>query len=205
MMERVCGHAENCKYSEEDKMLYCLWQITPDERILVSAMEFSLFDIYMEKINAESSAIQETDEIEKLSYKIVYGIVMFQEGEKVERVKERILDTKNYAYIDLEENMVNVSSYQDIVFGEVNDFNQIPFAALMQTNHEFQKNMPYSVTMFLRYYDMDVLDNLVNRKYLLACRYAENISDLTEENWREYIDYQKMYEVAKIADLYTGE
>lgn len=207
MMEKEYGHAENCKYSKEDKILYCLWQINPDDKILISAMEYSVFDIYLERINSEKIMIQDVEEIENLPYKIVYGIVMFQDREKMEQVKEMILGTKDYAYVDLEEDMVNISSYQDIVFGEEKDFGfgEIPFAALMQTKHEFPKDMPYSVTMFLRYGDMDILDNLVNRAYLLACRYAENIPDLTEENWKEYIDYQRMYEAAKIADLYTGE
>lgn len=97
-----------------------------------------------------------------------------------------------------------VSGYDDIVVLEQGKADgNYPFVALMKSKDTF--NPDYSTTMFPALSEYCVWEAMVNRRFLLACRYAERIDNLDLDNWRSYISEKKMLSINQIADLYTCE
>lgn len=74
--------------------------------------------------------------------------MMYNEGVTLEKVFGLAKEMRGYAFMDLEEDRVNISGYQDIVFYPEDAIadNYIPFAALMQMPHRLE-NMGYSIML----------------------------------------------------------
>lgn len=193
----------NCRYTDDDKILYAYLMIGSDRKIIISAYEFGLLGKYLDfGKNKDEQVVFNLDQVENLPYQIVYGGMFIQDTCSVDEViKVTCEDMLGCALIDLGEEKVNVSQYKDIVlFPELAQVkNYIPFAALMQTPHNLN-GLISSVSLFPMYENYDVvIESLLNRQFLMACRegFLYN-GDLTQ--WKAAIDRDRMYEIYQIAD-----
>ena len=71
--------------------------------------------------------------------------------------------------------------------------NKTAFASLVALPDEFQLKGQVK-TAFVRYHDISIQDNLINRLGLFSFFEEEtrNISDLTELNWKNKVDREKV-------------
>lgn len=201
-------HSENCCYQDEDLLLYASMEISEDRRILVSAEEVSLFDKYLELAKSRDFRVRiDFEASERQPLKIVYGGLVLQDSVTFEEAKEFAEKGKNCALIEFLEDPEKIvaSAYEDILFYPefaTKNF-MIPFAALMSTYHE-EEHLEASVTLF-PYCGRFVWEDMANRVFALACRKFEKVSDdLDVGNWRARIDFSKLEEAYRVADLYTG-
>lgn len=196
------GHSNGCRYQADDKLLYAKIEID-HKMYLISAEEISLFDQYLEKAkNKDKDVNIDLFQSDNLPFQIVYGGMMYNEGFTLERIFELAEEMRGYAFLDLEEDKVNVSGYQNIVFypEEAESENYIPFAALIQMPHRLE-NMGYSVTLFPYLGGNLILESMMNRPFLLACRESFFIEG-DGESWKRNINKEKLMEVYQCADLF---
>lgn len=199
-------HSHKCRYSENDKMQYALMQITQDHRILISAYELCYFDKYLAYAKEKDKGVKiDYSQPDNEPLQIVYGGMMFdKDSVSFQKVKDISDKLAGFAIYDLEEDKVNVSGYEEIIYFPEYAVSEtyIPFAALMQTTHRLQ-NMNYSITMFASASGKAVWEAMVNRPFLLACRESILLERLRKENWKQFIDKKRMMEAYQIADLVT--
>lgn len=197
-------HSDTCRYKEEDMLLYAYLELG-DNKILISANEVGLFDMYLEKArNKDKEITIDYAESDDEPYQIIYGGLMFNNDKhKLEEILDFAERMKGFAFIALEEDKVVVSGYLDIEIYPSDAVSEgfLPFAALMQTTYRLE-NMDYSITMFPALKGYYIWENMVNRPFLLACRKGYMKEGVTPENWKEHIVYDEMLEVYKVSDLY---
>lgn len=197
----MCGHSEGCIYKGK-KLLYALIELDETE-IMIAASEMSLFDTYFQHAwNEDNNLAVNYDEPESEPYQLVYGSIL--SNLPYNELVNEIYKMKGYPLLELiDENEVRVSVYDDILMLEHGKAEgNYPFVALMKTKDTF--SMYYSNTMFPKQFP-SVWESLVNRTYLLACRYAIRPDGLTKENWKSRISEETMKSINEIADLYTGD
>lgn len=203
----MCGHSEGCIYKGK-KLLYALMEYSfmgLKSKILLATKEISLFDTYFQYgLNDDNNLAVNYDEPDSQPYQIVYGSIMSNLPYKDKELVNLVYKMKGYPLLELiDENEVRVSVYDDILMLEHGKAEgNYPFVALMKTKDTF--SMYYSNTMFPKQFP-SVFESLVNRPYLLACRYAIRPKGLTKENWKSYITEETMKSINEIADLYTGD
>lgn len=203
----MCKYSENCTYSDDDAMLYCVLKLDEHE-LLLSAREVQVFDQYLALAHDKDKDVTlDTETADQEPYYLVYGGIMFHER-KFEEVAELVEQLKGFALLDLDREIgkLAVSGYEDIVlYPELAKWDGfIPFAALMQTTHPFD-NLYESVTMFPLMGDGCVWEHMANKPFLLACRRKVELdANVTVENWKYYIDIDQLEEAYGVADLYTG-
>ena len=197
-------HSETCRHKEDDLLLYAYLELG-DNKILISANEVDLFDMYLEKAhNGDKEIIIDYAESDNEPYQIIYGGLMFDnDRHNLEEILDLTEKMKGVAFFTLEENKVSVSGYMDIVVYPSDAVSEgfLPFAALMQTTYRLE-DMEYSVTMFPALKGYHIWECMANRPFLLACRKGYMKEGVTQENWKEHIVYDEMLEVYKISDLY---
>lgn len=201
------GHSKNCIYNDNDAMLYIIL-VMGEHRLLLSAREYQVFEQYLDfSYKNDEGVIIDMESADKEPFCIVYGGVMF--GDHEYKDIEILIDSlKGFALLDLDRDVgeLAASAYEDIVlYPELAKMeNFVPFAALMQTTHPFD-NPDISVTMFPLMGDHCIWEHMANKPFLLACRRKIDLdSNVTVNNWKDYIDIDQLEETYRVADLYTG-
>lgn len=71
--------------------------------------------------------------------------------------------------------------------------NYIPFAALIRTDLSIPNLKQRAITSFLRYGNMDILDNVFNRFGIFSIKDQERRikEEVTSENWKSFIDLER--------------
>ena len=199
-------HKDKCRYKDPDKLLYAFMEFGA-HKILISAQELPLFEQYLAYAKHDDIELNiDYEQSDNLPYKIVYGglLLGYEYDNLTEKLNNYINDLKGYALLDISEERVNVSGYDDIVLYKedalTNTF--IPFAALMQTPHNLA-NEAVSITLFPADQKYKVWEALVNRPFLLACRETVYHPQLTLENWKDFISKDDLMRAYKVADLVT--
>ena len=199
-------HSDTCRYKEEDMLLYAYLELG-DNKILISANEVELFDMYLEKArNGDKEITIDYSESDNEPYQIIYGGLMFiNDKHELEEILDLTERMKGFAFLTLEENKVAVSGYMDIVIYSSDAVSEgfLPFAALMQTTYRLE-DMDYSITMFPALKGYYIWENMVNRPFLLACREGILLESIDKNEWRSHIDTERMMQIYRLSDLYTG-
>ena len=196
---------ERCRQGKEERQ-FAVWRPTFDGKevdILVDCEEIShIFRFIDKEIALEDIKVVDTaDDKEPV---LAYGILMICNGIEmsVDEAEETLNNRKNYAFACLEEMKECLSSYEDIaVFKEdVVYEDSIPIACLLKTDLDVANGKQYGFgyTMFIRYSDMDILSNIMNRNYLLCLRGVEESFDINDkDNWKDYINKDRLIKIAK--------
>lgn len=71
-----------------------------------------------------------------------------------------------------------------------------PFAALIESDKRFSIDETQGISAFLRYDDLDIITNMINRECIYAIRYIVEDSTTEKSNWRRSINEDKILEIA---------
>lgn len=146
--------------------------------------------------------------------KLVYGRYMVQSDLSFPRneIKRHINEAVDSWLAHISQDTVIYLSIEDIEIIDVtltatcshcpkpHKTSDIPFAALISCPPDFElNNEGFAKTAFLRWHNMDIHTNLLNRMGLFAFTYEEADPEalLTKESWKNGIDYEKATEKAQ--------
>ncbi|MFB1079509.1 hypothetical protein [Photobacterium damselae] len=149
------------------------------------------------------------DDETTLPLTLVYGVYMpqpFFEFPKSE-IRRNILKSVNHWLTYLKGNTVVYCGLEDIELLDITVMkscghcprphasNDVAFAALMRIPQDLKlgNGKTQAKTVFLRWHDMDVLTNLINRDGLFSLIAPEKRikEELDSNNWKTFIDYQR--------------
>lgn len=71
-----------------------------------------------------------------------------------------------------------------------------PFAALVESDCPLNLSNEQGVSAFVRFEDMDIVTNLINRECIYAMRQAVEASSVTKQTWRRAVNEDTMLQVA---------
>lgn len=101
----------------------------------------------------------------------------------------------------MEDEKIYLSAYQDIaLFENMKTYEiSIPCAMLLNTALDLENKMDYGFghTMFLKYSNMEIFNNIFNRKFLFCVRDVETAYNPVQENWKDFINEETLKKVAK--------
>lgn len=192
----------------EPCMKYAFMQLKDDFFALIDAEEYTFFDELLERGKSKETDIAiDEDSIDNTAYKLVYGGVLINTHlMDVETAIKTIDKMLNYAFLYIEKEKATVCTYCAIeMFPTISKAeNWIPFVALMKLPVSLQ-NQSCSITLTPaiseKEHEKCLWEYMVNRPFLLACRYEAVIEELTEENYKDYVDLDYMIEAYNKADL----
>lgn len=170
-------------------MQYALLQVSKDACVLIDANELQV-------LNSKEPIIENKPEDESsLKLKIFYGFYFQQ-------IDKKFTDAEVSSHIDDSINkwLIHLSGLKVIYLGidEImllkKDSNKTAFAALVSVPDEFQLNSKgQAKTAFVRYHDLSIQNNLLNRLGLFSFVREEkrNVKDLTKLNWKNKVDKER--------------
>lgn len=191
----------NC---QETNLAYTIVDINDSTSILASAEEMINYNQYLKSAKNNDKNIKiDFDTCDNVPYQIVYGSILYHNDNK-DDVIEYVNDLKELALINIDDEFGNItaSTYDDILlFEEYSNRNEsIPFVALIKTECKERPCAP--ITLF-PCCDRTVFENMINRKFLLACRKFVKIDNLSRDNWTKFIDKNNLESVCKTAEILT--
>ncbi|PIE92794.1 hypothetical protein CO726_24830 [Bacillus fungorum] len=175
------------------KMQYALWEIK-ERLFLVDAEEYSA-------LTTKGEYKQDEPTEEESLKKLVYGSFKIQadydKKEAIEEAKNSVgyalghIKGKTCHYIELLD--LELREDQEVLHGE------IPFSALIRTDLKIPRKNEPAISAFLRYGNMEIGDNILNRFGIFAIKGEEKgLTNLTKENWKEFINEKKEIKVAEL-------
>lgn len=158
-------------------------------KVLIDALELQSLQIHKNEI----FDVEDDDE-ENLPMKIVYGAYLPQYSETSHQAIESMVKANRHwlGYVSKNQcfkiGLTELKTYDPVSLAQTF---YIPFAALVSTNVNVNKNSKKAISAFLRYSDKPVDENIINRKGIFAINAQENrIKNriVTQENWLEFVD-----------------
>lgn len=202
-------HTENCNCpicnnDIREERQYAALELKDGSYVTLDAQEFVHLDDWMQnrKKGEEHPQFEKVEPDEDTPLQLVYGVLMPADTKVKEDYVEKAKEIKNYALVTLEDEKVYYSGYQDIEVFEGKEIYSgcIPCAMLLQTSLDLEDKLEYGFghTMFLKYTDWNIFDNIFNRKFLFCVRDVEpNFKPEDEEHWKDYINVDSMLDTAK--------
>lgn len=133
---------------------------------------------------------------------LAYGVLIPQKHCEVTDWSKELCQWKDYAFGSIEEETLKFSCYKDFALFEDHILygSHIPCALLLHTTLDLTKEREYGFghTMFQIFSNYEILDNIINRKYLYCLGGIEESFDGDDiSNWEQYINRDKLMTVAK--------
>lgn len=206
----ICRNAE--MYREERQFASLMME---DYSMTIAAEEFGVIDKLVEnaknvkKVKQEKGSngypfplIEVQDDIKPV---IVYGVLLRGKTKRnksadMGNLVSMAMNHKNYRYITVENDQVYESVYEDAIFFPQNKVlgNSIPFAMLLYSTLDVKPGeFGFGHVMTLYYADLDLVENILNREFLLVVRDREHTFNGDVEHWKKYINQKVMLENAK--------
>ena len=208
MCEFCGGHSGECRYSDDDMLLYAYMQVTDDYMALVSANEVSLFDDLLKAAHdKDANLILDEDTCENIPYKIIYGAIMVKESFGAEKAEESLNQNLGHAYLNVDDfdgKSLVMSTFDDFMISKELSSSELylPFVALARTNVELHdSDISYT---FFPYFGGTVWESMVNKPFVIACRETLEVEGLTKENWKDHVSWDDVERFYEVADKYTG-
>lgn len=201
----TCERCLQISMQGKEEMQFARW-VTKDRNgndlpILVDCEEISHIYNYLDKeIKIEDIKTEEVDD--NKTPVLAYGILLSCNDDMgIEQIEDKLIQYKGYGYACLDDMTEYISSYDDIaVFKDDVVYGNIPIACLLRTDLDVANGKMYGFgfTNFLRYHNMDILSNIMNRDYLLCIRgVEESYNDSDRDNWKDHINKSTLMEIAK--------
>ncbi|WP_242230085.1 hypothetical protein [Bacillus cereus group sp. BfR-BA-01329] len=182
-------------------MQYALMPVNEETMVLVDASEYQVLMDYVDN-KTQVKILDLSDDVTDL--KLVYGTLMPQHEQKIEDVIKKAKDSIGYALASIDER-TNECTLIELVDFELYEehkdrLNYIPFAALIRTDLSIPNLKQRAITSFLRYGNMDILDNVFNRFGIFSIKDQERRikEEVTSENWKSFIDLERAIRVSKV-------
>lgn len=189
-----------CNNDIREEMQYAALKLGKDY-IIFDVEEYEHFDEWMETRKDKQQPTYEEIEPENEKLQLVYGVIIPAFESNIEVCQEEMEKYKNYKLVSLKEKKLYISGYEDIkVFEDMKLYgNHIPCAILLNTSLELEKKRDYGFgyTMFLKFQDFEIFDNILNRQFLFCIRDIEETYASQENDWEKFIDKKKLETVAR--------
>lgn len=176
-------------------MQYALMGLDPEKDvfIIIDANE------YKELIDSKDKKIADIEpDDNELILKLVYGTIIPQYKIQRKDIEEGLNTALGKALAYVDNGVSTLIELVDIEVSkeEIND--RIPFSALIRTNLTIDNKKHQAISAFLRYGNMTVQDNLLNRFGIFAIKEQENRikEQLSKDNWKTFIDENRVLRVA---------
>lgn len=202
-------HKENCNCpicnnGIREERQYAALELKDGSYVTLDAQEFAHLDDWMQNTEKDKKQpeYEKVEPDEGTPLQLVYGVFMRADKKAKEDYVEKVKEFKHYALISLEDEKIYYSGYKDIEVFEGKDIYSgcIPCAMLLQTSLDLENKLAYGFghTMFLKYENLNIFDNIFNREFLFCIRDVEkNFNPEDEEHWRDYINVDSMLDTAK--------
>lgn len=157
-------------------------------KVLIDALELQSLQIHKNEI------FDVEEDEENLPMKIVYGAYLPQYSETPQQAIQSMTNANHHwlGYVSKNQcfkvGLTELKTYNPVSIGQTF---YIPFAALVSTNVNVNKNSKKAISAFLRYGNKPVDENIINRKGIFAINAQENRiknRTVTQENWLEFVD-----------------
>lgn len=175
--------------------------------VRIDAYEASLLSDYCDNDDESYAQFPVFEPDENKTPVLAYGVLMPAYNSKVSNWTEEIAKWKDFAMCTVEDEKVLGSVYVDIeVYEDALVYNQnIPCAMLLHTTCALSepREFGFGHTTFLRYKDattkecIDLLDNILNRPFLLCIAENDPSFDGNVECWKQQINREKLMEISK--------
>lgn len=206
------GHAKNCDcpicnngIREEHQYAGMEWK--PGVIIRIDGYEWWLIDKLVKNKDESYKKFPELVADESKTPVLAYGVLMPSNDSEVTNWTEEMEKWKNLDMCTLEDGKIFNGCYTDIELFEdklmYNEF--IPCAMLLHMPYDLsvQRELGFGHTTFIRYTyaetkeHMDILDNVLNRPFILCIAEKEESFDGNVDNWRGQIDEKKLIQIAR--------
>lgn len=196
-------HCSICNNGLREERQYGCLKISDDTFILLDAEEFAYLEEREENRKKGNDTIfQEVEPEDQQEVMLVYGVLIPQAGSTI-TIKEwgdEIMKYKNFAFSTLHDNKEFLSTFKEIKLFE-NDVvyeNQIPCAMLLQTalNLDEKKGYGFGYTMFLKYANLNIFENIFNRPFVFCIRDIEKNYLENMDNWYECVNFKLLKQTA---------
>lgn len=193
-----------CSNEVREERQYAAFKLKNGEFVIVDAEEVWHIDEFMknrtEKTKQPDYPLIEPEDEDVLQ--LAYGVLIPQYDTETENWSKELDRFKNYAFATLEDRKVYLSAYSDYkIFPEMPVYNShIPCALLLSTSLNLgeEKEFGFGYTLFLKYGNMEILDNIFNRDFVFCLGDIEETFQPDDfSNWTKYINKEKMMNVAK--------
>lgn len=206
-MENIHAKDCNCKICNNgirEERQYAALKIE-EHFIIFDAEEYQHFDDWIrnktenEKQLHPTYCVIEPEDGNKLQ--LVYGVLIPACETEISDWNKELEKFKGYAFATLEDEKIYLSAYQDIaLFENMKTYEtNIPCAMLLDTalDLEDKKDYGFGHTMFLKYGNMEIFNNIFNRKFLFCVRDVEAAYDSVQGDWKDFINEEVLKRVAK--------
>lgn len=204
------GHAKNCdcpicNNGIREEHQYAAMEWSDDKWIRMDAYEAFLLDEHCQ--DEESLHFPELVADESKIPVLAYGVLMPAYNSKVSNWTEEMAKWKNVNMCTVEDETVFNGCYTDIELYEdklmYNEY--IPCALLLHMPYDLsqKRELGFGHTTFIRYTDantkeyVDLLENILNRPFILCIAEKEERFDGNVDNWRDQIDEKKLIQIAR--------
>ncbi len=171
--------------------------------IILDAEEYQHFDDWMRNKteNEKQPAYCVVEPKDENTLQLAYGVLIPAYETEVPDWNKELEKFKGYAFATLEDEKIYLSEYQDIVlFENMKTYGiSIPCAMLLNTPLDLENKMDYGFghTMFLKYGNMEIFNNIFNREFLFCVRDVEAAYDSVQGDWKDFINEKALKKVAK--------
>lgn len=131
-------------------------------------------------------------------YVLSYGAILPNPLHDVD-LQNEIFQHKNNSMITLLDDCLYESAYRDIWLSEERVHTKnIPCAAMLNTalKLNIERDYDFGYGMFLKYSDLKLFDNMVNRPFILCVKGVEKRFDKYSDDWTSNIDKEKCLKIA---------
>ncbi|WP_026883647.1 hypothetical protein [Clostridium akagii] len=177
-------------------MQYAIIEINKEKNIsrIIDASE--LYELKNLKKGEDIKEISPNEN--ELILKLVYGAIVPQYDTDIAEIEAGVKMSINKALAYVKDGIANEFELVDIKLLNSEIENKIPFSALIHTNLKIDNKKHQSMSAFLRYKNMKVQDNILNRFGIFAIKEQENrIKEvLSKDNWKSFIDENRALRVA---------
>ena len=184
-------HSEGCKHTDDKGFQYAIWK--PEEiDFLIDITEWNCIQNYFDN-GIERPELDYDEKEAKLV--IVYGTYSFQPNRDEKPLTTDVEKFKGGAHVTLTENGWAIMELVDVKFYGEMENNKIAIAALIRTtlNMPTLKNKEAAMTVFLRYGNMPLIDNILNRPGHFEFKDYINEKRAEEDNWLSYVVEDHVY------------
>lgn len=200
-MKDICN-CPICNLNIKEERQFASMQLKEETSILIDVEEYEHIYNWIQSEAKEIPHYERIEAEENIEPVLAYGILIPQIGSEKELGEWNMIAEKyvNYAFLTLEQGKEYISSYEDIVllYDMPVYHNHIPCAMILQTPiNNFDKELDFGYTMSLCYSNLNIFDNIINRKFLFCIKETKSLTVEERKEWKNHIKQERMIQIAK--------
>lgn len=184
---------------KDEKIQIGVAHIGDDLQIIIDANEYGVFS----KVLDDSEYVMESAESDdKEQLKIVYCMIYRQPYTDWKDAFEEVNNNMGCALVHVNamseklesSKLINVRAFSKEEETKAGDV-RVPAAILVESSLDFKDDLK---TLYTHYGNLTFVENIINRRFIMACCGETVNSEITESNWDQYIEVEKLDNLIKI-------